>query len=165
MAEVAFARDIACGRDRIRELLLNRDLLTQFVTKQHPIEYDVGVDPDTWSSTVTWVISTDGIPRVFRGLVGGTVPIRLVIVSRTGSPDEDGSVHVDVDGKVAGRLRAALRMTPVDQDTAHTALAIRGPLEIRAGLLGGKASSMSRDHVILPMLGQLTDLIEQWCAG
>ena len=46
MSEVSFTRDIACGRDRVRELLLNHEFLTQFVKLQHPVEYDISVSVD-----------------------------------------------------------------------------------------------------------------------
>jgi hypothetical protein len=165
MSEVAFTRDIACPRDRIRELLLDREFLTQFVKQQHPIEYEVDVDVDESSSSIDWVVSTEGIPGIFRGLVGTTVPIRLVIGSPGGAPDRGGWVHVDLEGKVTGRLRSSLSLLSVDQHPARTAMAVRGPLDIHAGLLSGKASSMARDHLIVPILGQLADLIEEWCAG
>jgi hypothetical protein len=164
MSEIDFTRDIACGRERIRELLLNREFLTRFLELRHPVTFEISVEAAEWSSTLDWVTSTEGIPGIFRRLVGDTVPIRLVIVSRGTAPDDDGSVHVDLEGKASGQLRSSLSLTSVGQHPARTAMAVRGQLDIAAGLLSGKASSMAREHLIVPILGQLTDLIEESCA-
>jgi Protein of unknown function (DUF2505) len=165
MSQVSFARDIACGRDRIRELLLDREFLTEFIKQRNPVEYDVSVNDDESSSTMAWVVLTEGIPGIFRRFVGDTIPIRLVITSQGSTPDQDGSVHVDLEGKVPGRLRASLTLLSDDQHPARTAVAVRGPLNISAGLISGKASDMARDHMIIPILEELVDLIEKWSAG
>lgn len=165
MSEVSFGRNVACGRERIDELLVTREFLARFVELQHPVQYEITVGADESSSTIVWVVSTDGLPGIFRGKLGRTVPIRLVVASRGSGPDRDGVVQVDLEGKVTGRLRASLSLLPLGQPPTRTAMTVRGPLTIDAGLLSGKASSMARDHVILPILGELADLFEEWCDG
>ena len=165
MSEVSFTRDIACGSDRIRELLLNREFLTQFVKLKHPVEYDVSVNDDESSSTTVWVVLTEGAPGIVRRLIGDTIPMRLIIRFQGNTPDQDGSVFVVLEGKVKGRLQGSLSMQSIGQHAAQTAIAVRGPLNVDAGLVSGKASNMARDHMILPLLIELTDLLDEWCAG
>ena len=173
MSEVFFTRDIVCGRDRIRELLLNHEFLTQFVKLQDPVDYEIGVNVDESTSSMSWVISTQGIPRIVRRFVGETIPIRLVITSQGITPDQDGSLNLDLEGKVKGRLQTSLSLQTVDQhlaDTAvtacaHTAMAVCGTFNIKAGLLSGKASDMAREHLIVPLLVELVDLLQEWCDG
>jgi len=173
MSEISFARDIVCGRDRIRELLLNHEFLTQFVKLQDPVDYDIGVNVDEATSSVSWVVLTEGMPGIVRRFVGETIPIRLVITSQGITPDQDGSVNLDLEGKVKGRLQTSLSLQTVDQhlaDTAvtacaHTAMAVCGTFNINAGLLSGKASGMARDHLIVPLLIELADLLQEWCDG
>jgi Protein of unknown function (DUF2505) len=163
MTEVSFTRDVGCGRDRIRELLSNHDFLTAFVTLQHPVRDEVSIDIDESSSTLAWAVSTEKIPAVFRRFVGDTLPVRLVITPQGLTPDEDGTVHLDLEGKVSGELRASLGLRSDDQDPKRTAVAVRGPFNIHAGLLSGKASEMASQHMVLPILEELADLLEEWC--
>jgi Protein of unknown function (DUF2505) len=165
MSEVSFARDIACGRDRIRELLLNHEFLTQFVKLQHPVEYDISVNVDESTSTMDWVVSTERIPGIVRRFVGETIPIHMVITSPGITPDQDGSVTLDLEGKIKGRLQASLSAQSIDQHLADTAIGARGTFNISAGLLSGKASDMARDHLVVPLLGELADLLQEWSAG
>ena len=165
MSEVSFTRDVACGRDRIRELLLDHEFLTQFVKLQHPVEYDISVNVNESTSTMGWVVSTEGIPGIVRRFIGETIPIRMVITSPGISPDQDGSVSLDLEGKVKGRLQASLGVQPIDQHLAPTAMAVHGQFTINAGLLSGKASDMARDHLIVPLLGELADLLQEWRDG
>lgn len=147
-----------------RELLLAPDFLSRFAELQHPVEYAVAADAGSSSSTINWLISTEGIPGLFRGLVGRTVPIRLVMVVPGGPGDKSGSINIDVEGKVRGQLRTSLQLSPGDE-SAGAAMTVQGELKIHAGPLGGKASSMARDHLILPILGELADLLDEWCVG
>ena len=165
MSEVSFTRDIACGRDRIRELLLNHEFLTQFVKLQHAVEYDISVNIDESTSTMTWAVLTERIPGIVRRFVGETIPIRMVITSPGITPGQDGSVYLNLEGKVKGQLQASLSVQPIDQHLAHTAVAVRGPFNISAGLLSGRASDMARDHMIVPLLGQLADLLQESSDG
>ena len=173
MSEVSFTRDIVCGRDRIRELLLNDEFLTQFVKLRDPVDYDITVNVDESTSSMSWVVLTEGMPGIARRFVGETIPIRLVITSQGVTPDQDGSVNLDLEGKVKGRLRTSLSLQTVDQhlaDTAvaaceHTAMAVCGTFNINAGLLSRKASDMARDHLIVPLLVELADLLQEWCDG
>ena len=165
MSEVSFTRDIACGPDRIRELLLNHEFLTQFVKLQHPVEYDVSVSVDKSTSTMSWVVLTTRIPGIVRRFVGETIPMCLVITSPGIASDQDGSVNLDLEGKIKGRLQASLSVHSIDQRLGHTAVAVRGPFKIDAGLLSGKASDMARDHLVVPLLGQLADLLQEWSEG
>jgi hypothetical protein len=165
MSEVSFTRDIACGRDRIRELLLNHEFLTQFVKLRHPVEYDISVNVDESTSTMGWVVSTERIPGIVRRFVGETIPIHMVITPPGIRPDQDGSVTLDLEGKIKGRLQASLSTQSIDQHLAHTAMAVHGPFNISAGLLSGKASDMARDHLVVPLLGELADLLQEWSAG
>jgi hypothetical protein len=165
MSKVSFTRDIACGRDRVRELLLNHEFLTQFVKLQHPVEYDISVNMDESTSTMGWVVLTEGIPGIVRRFVGETIPIRMVITSPGITPDQDGSVTLNLQGKVKGQLQASLIVQPIDQHLARSAMAVRGPFNVSAGLLSGKASDMARDHLIVPLLGELADLVQEWCDG
>jgi hypothetical protein len=165
MSEVSFSRDIACGCNRIRELLLNHEFLTQFVKLQHPVEYDISVNVEQSTSTMGWVVLTEGIPGIIRRFVGETIPIRMVITSPGITPDQDGSVNLDLEGKVKGQLQTSLSAESIEQHLAHTAIAIRGSFNISAGLLSGKASDMARDHLIVPLLGELADLLQEWCDG
>jgi len=165
MSEVLFTRDIACGRDRIRELLLDHEFLTQFVKLQHPVEYDISVNVDESTSTLGWVVSTERIPGIVRRFIGETIPIRMVITSPGITPGQDGSVKLNLEGKVKGQLRASLSVQSIDQQLTHTTVTVHGPFNISAGLLSGKASDMARDHMIAPLLGGLADLLQEWCDG
>ena len=165
MSQVSFTRDVACGRDRIRELLLDHEFLTQFVKLQHPVEYDISVNVDESTSTMSWVVLTDGIPGIVRRFVGETIPIRMVITPPGITADQDGSVNLDLEGKVRGQLQASLGVQSIDQHLADTAIAIHGSFNISAGLLSGKASDMARDHLIVPLFGELADLLQKWCGG
>jgi hypothetical protein len=165
MSEVSFTRDIVCGRDRIRELLLDHEFLTQFVTLQDPVEYDVSVNVNESISTISWLVSTGGMPGIARRFVGETIPIRMVIASPGITPDQDGSVNLALEGKVKGQLQASLSVQSIDQPLPNTAMAIRGAFKINAGLLSGKASDMARDHLIVPLLGGLADLLQECCDG
>jgi hypothetical protein len=162
MSEVSFARDIACGPDHIRELLLDRVFLTQFVKGQHPVEYDVLVNGDESSSSTGWVVLTEGIPGIVRRLVGQTIPMHLDI-GFPGTTDQDGSLSVVLEGKVKGRLQGALSLQSSSGHPAQTTLTVSGPLRINAGLISAKASDMARDHMIVPLLGELGDLLQEWC--
>jgi hypothetical protein len=165
MSKVSFTRDIVCGRDRVRELLLNHEFLTKFVKLQHPVEYDISVNVDESTSTMGWVVSTERLPGIVRRFVGETIPIRMVITSPGITPDQDGSVTLNLEGKVKGQLQASLIVQPIDQHLAQSAMAVCGPFNISAGLLSGKASDMARDHLIVPLLGELADLLQEWCDG
>jgi len=171
MSEVFFTRDIACGRDRIRGLLLDHEFLTQFVNLQHPVEYDISVNVTESTSTMSWVVSTEGTPGIVRRFVGETIPIRMVITSPGVAPDQDGSVNLDLEGKIKGRLQASLSVQSIDQHLAHTtmavcahtAMAVGGTFNINAGLLSAKMSDMARGHLIVPLLVDLGDLLQEWC--
>ena len=165
MSEVSFSRDLACGPDRIRELLLDHEFLTQFVRLQHPMEYDISVNVDESTSTMAWAVSTERIPGIVRRFVGETIPIRMVITPPGITPGQDGSVNLSLEGKVKGQLQASLSVQSIDQDLAHTAIAVHGPFNVSAGLLSGKASDMARDHMIVPLLGELADLLQEWSDG
>jgi len=173
MSEVSFTRDIACGRDRVRELLLDHEFLTQFVKLQHPVEYDIRVNLEESTSTLGWAVSTERIPGIVRRFIGETIPIRMVITSPRITPDQDGSVNLNLEGKVKGQLQASLTVQSIDQRLAptavaacaHTAMAVRGTFNINAGLLSGKASDKARDHLIVPLLVELADLLQEWCDG
>lgn len=165
MSEVSFAPDVACPRDRIRELLLDPEFLTAFVMNQHPVDEHISVTITESVSTTDWLVATEGIPWPFRGLVRETVPVSLGITSPGPSLDQDGSIHLDLKGKVSGQLRASLSLLPVHQNRAQTTLAVRGLLNIHIGFLGGKASNMARDHLIIPILGELAEYLEEWCEG
>ena len=160
MSEVLFTRDIACGRDRIRELLLDHEFLTQFVKLQHPVEYDISVNVDESTSTLGWVVSTERIPGIVRRFIGETIPIRMV-TSPGITPGQDGSVKLNLEGKVKGQLQASLSVQSIDQQLTHTTVTVHGPFNISAGLLSGKASDMARDHMIVPLLGELADLLQE----
>jgi len=161
MSEVLFTRDIACGRDHIRELLLDHEFLTQFVKLQHPVEYDISVNVDESTSTLGWVVSTERIPGIVRRFIGETIPIRMVITSPGITPGQDGSVKLNLEGKVKGQLQASLSVQSIDQQLTHTTVTVHGPFNISAGLLSGKASDMARDHMIVPLLGELADLLQE----
>jgi hypothetical protein len=164
MSEVSFTRDIACGCDRILELLLDHEFLTHFVTQQDPVEHDISVNADESISTITWLRSTGGMPGIARRIVGENIPITMVITSPGVSPDHDGSVNLALEGKVKGRLQASLTVQPIDQPVPNAVMAIHGPFTMNAGLLSGKASDMARDHLIVPLLGDLADLLQESCA-
>jgi hypothetical protein len=85
----------------------------------------------------------------------------MVITSPGVTPDQDGSVSLAIEGKIKGELRASLGVQSIDQHLPNTTMAIRGPFHIRAGLLSGKASDMARDHLIVPLLGELADLLQE----
>jgi hypothetical protein len=161
MSEVSFTRDIAGGRDRIRELLLDHEFLVQFVKLQHPNEYTINVDEP--NSTMGWDVLTEGIPGIVRRFIGQTIPMRMVIRSPGMTHDQDGSVNLDLEGKIKGQLQASLSLQSIDQNLTHTAMAIRGSFNISAGLLSGKASDKARDHLIMPLLGELAGLLQEWC--
>ena len=163
MSKVSFTRDIACGRDPIRELLLNHEFLTQFVKLQHPVEYDIGVNLDESTSTMAWAVSTERMPGFVRRFVGETIPIRMVITPPGVTPGQDGSVNLNLEGKVKGQLQGSLSVESVDHHLAHTTVAVHGPFNISAGLISGKASDMARDHMIVPLLGELADLLQESC--
>jgi hypothetical protein len=163
MSEVSFTRDIACGRNSIREQLLDQEFLTQFVKRRDPVEYDVSVNAAESTSTISWLISTGKMPGIARRLVGDTIPIRLVITSPGATPGQDGSVSLALEGKIKGELVASLSVQSIDQHLANTAMAIQGQFNVRAGLLSGKASDMARDHLIVPLFGDLADLLQEWC--
>jgi len=160
MSEVLFTRDIACGRDRIRELLLDHEFLTQFVKLQDPVEYDISVNVNESTSTLGWVVSTERIPGIVRRFIGETIPIRMV-TSPGITPGQDGSVKLNLEGKVKGQLQASLSVQSIDQQLTHTTVTVHGPFNISAGLLSGKASDMARDHMIVPLLGELADLLQE----
>lgn len=166
MSDVSFERDIACERDRIRELLLDRGLLTEFVRLQNPVEDKFSITIDESSSTMDWRVSSEGIPGIFSGFVDKTIPIHLVITPPGPEPDQDGSMYLDLKGKVSGELRASLSLIPVAQDPTHTTMVVRGRLSIHINVpfLSGIASKMARDEMILPILGELSELLEEWCA-
>lgn len=165
MSEVSLTRDIAGGRDRILELLLDHEFLTAFVTAQDPVEHDVSVNAQESTSTITWLRTTGGMPGIARRFVGETIPIRLVITTPGVAPDHDGAVSLALEGKVKGRLQASLTVRSSDQPLPNAVMAIHGPFTIKAGLLSGKASEMARDHLIVPLLGDLADLLHEWCAA
>jgi hypothetical protein len=165
MSEVSFAREIAGGRESIREQLLDQEFLTQFVKRQDPVEYDVSVNVEESTSTISWLISTGKMPGIARRLVGDTIPIRLVITSPGVTPGQDGSVSLALEGKIKGELQASLSVQSIDRHLPSTAMAIRGQFNIRAGLLSGKASDMARDHLIFPLFGDLADLLQEWCVS
>jgi hypothetical protein len=165
MSEVSFTRDIACGRDRIRELLLDHEFLTQLVKLQHPMEYDISVDVDEFTSTMGWEMLTEGPPGIIRRFIGETIPIRMVITSPGITPDQDGSVNLNLEGKVKGQLQASLSVQPIGHQPTHTAMAVHGQFNISAGLLSGKASDMARGHLVVPLLEALADLLQEWSDG
>jgi len=173
MSEVSFTRDIVCERDRIRALLLNHEFLTQFVKLQHPVEYDISVNVGESTSTMSWVVLTEGIPGIVRRFVGERIPIRLVITSQGITSDQDGWVNLDLEGKIKGQLQASLSVQSIDQNPAHTAMAVCahtamtvcGTFKVNAGLLSAKASDMARDHLVVPLLLDLVDLLQEWCDG
>jgi Protein of unknown function (DUF2505) len=167
MSKVSFTREVACERDRIRQLLLNEDFLRAYVADQHPVDNVIIVKIDQDSSTTDWGVPTDGIPDMFRGFVGKTVPITLAITPPGITPEQDGSIHLDLKGKVSGKLRASLNLLPASQDPANTIMAVRGPLSIHISVpfLSGTASNMARDHLVIPVLEELALLLEQWAAA
>ena len=81
MSKITFEREIACGRDRIQELLLNREFLRKFVMQQHPVGNQIDINIEESTSRTDWGVATEGIPGPFRGLVGETVPISLASAS------------------------------------------------------------------------------------
>lgn len=164
MSDLSFTRDFACGRDRVLELLQDPDFLTQFVTQQDPVEHDVTVDPHEPVATISWVVSTGGMPGIARRFVGDAIPIRMVITSPGVTSDEDGSLSLALEGKVKGQLQASLAVHAVDEHLPNTVMTIRGSFTMNAGLLSGKASDMARDHLVVPLLGKLADLIQEWCS-
>jgi hypothetical protein len=165
MSELSFTRDIACGRNRIREQLLDHEFLTQFVKRQHPVEYGISVNVNESTSTISWLRSTDKMPGIARRLVGETIPIRVVITSPGLTPGQDGSVNLSLVGKVKGELQASLAVSSVDPHLPNTTMAIRGLFNIKAGLLSRKASDMARDHLVVPLLGDLADLLQEESVG
>lgn len=165
MSEVAFTRDISCRRDRIRELLSDPEFLTAFVRLQNPVEDKSSVTSDEPSSTMEWGVSTEGIPGIFRRFVDETIPIKLAITCPGTTPDQDGSMHLELKGKVSGELRVSLSLLTDNEDPARTTMKVLGPLDIHIGFLSRKASDMARDHMIIPILLELADLLEQWCTG
>jgi|GEM_PF-3366787 len=162
MGEVSYSRDVECGRDRIRELLLNREFLTAFVKLRKPVKDEVSIDIDKSSSSMAWGLSTERIPGFVRRFVGEMLPVCLVITPPAVTPDQDGSVRLDLEGQVSGELRASLRLRPVDHDPKRTAVEVRGPFNVHAGLLSGKASDMAGQHLVIPILEELADLLEEW---
>ena len=167
MSDVSFERDIACERNRIRKLLLNEDFLRAFVEDQHPVDNVIIVEIRESSSTTDWGVPTEDIPDIFRGLVGKTVPISLTITPPGITPENDGSMHLDLKGKVSGELRASLDLQPAPEDPVRTIMTVRGPLRIHISVpfLSGTASKMARDHLIIPVLDELAVLLEEWSAG
>jgi hypothetical protein len=135
------------------------------VKRRHPVKDEININTDESSSTMTWAASTEKIPGIFRRFVGETLPIRLVITPQGSTPDQEGSVHLDLEGQISGELRASLSLRSVDQDPERTAVAVHGPFNIHAGMLSGKASEMASQHMVIPILEDLAGLLEEWCAG
>jgi hypothetical protein len=165
MSEVSFTRDIECRSDRIREQLLDHEFLTQFVKRQDPVEYEISVNADAPTSTISWSKSTDKMPGIARRLVGGTIPIRVVFIVPGLTAGQDGSVNLNLEGKVKGELQASLSVQDIDHHLPQTTMAIHGPFRISAGLLSGKASDMARNHLIMPLLEELADLLQEGSVG
>ena len=82
----------------------------------------------------------------------------MVITSPGVKPGQNGSVTLNLEGKIEGEFQASLSVQFIDQRLPNTPLAICGPFNIKAGLLGGKRSDMARDHLIVLLLGKLADL-------
>lgn len=171
MTGVAFSYGVACGPDRVRELMLDEAFLHAFVAKQHATEKKITVDRDREVSTLSWSIRLDGeLPGIVTRFVGHTADLHLAFdlcnskLEMTAKAKRLGTLTCDftVEGAEDGVTSGVAGVGGVNLGSGSV-LHIEGRVSV-SGPFGGMAETTVRDQVIEPVFREdLVPLLSEWC--
>ena len=157
MAAIDLAASVSARPERVRALLLDRDFLRAFVDEQEPTSCEVSVDEAAQCSRARWTVRLpNDVPGLVKKIVGEALAVDLMIDLL------EGRVDVDASAKKEAKMRSTLTLT---ETGGSTHVAIKGTVDVFAGLLSGQAASLARDQVIEPVFREdLFRLLNEWSA-